>query len=218
MGREASRFERVFEDYSRKLGFDKYDEEIDHKAYDMSSRLKLADIVAREGKRTAGDLGSEYGGMSHALKAVGIRAVSTEYLSSNIKFLKKPEGDVVRCDSFHLPLKNVDALVSYMFLGKFVPHEIHRGRNLAEIFGELSMSADAIYSVELQAEYSHWFESDEDAVLESNEIEDRLKAALPNFEVKPIGDFGLLTECGQMLDRIGFRFTKKGEKHGKQQG
>ncbi len=213
MGGET-RFARVLREYSEKLGFDKRDEETDNRAYDMSQRLKLAEMVAADGKTVVADLGTQWGGMSHALKECGLGVVSTEYISSYCKkYIRKVNDEVIRCDSFHLPIRKVDALVSYMFLGQNLPDERRKGPSMGEIFEELSRTADTIYSVDLQAEYSAWF--DTESLLEPADIEKRLKEALPDFKVEPLaGNFGLLTECGQMLDRIGFKFTKR--KHGKQ--
>ncbi len=215
------RAEKAFRSYSILAGFGKENYEVERLFYDMADRLELADAVASDGHRSAADLGSQYGGMTHALKECGVRAVSTEYLDSHCKrYLKRVNDEVVKCDSFRLPLRNLDALVSYMFLGAYVPFEFRKGRSLGEVFDELSISSDTIYSVELQQEYSNWFGK---KTLEPGEIEQKLKGTLQDFEVEPLGKFGVHERRlsffpeGTFIPekRLGFRFTRKEEAEGK---
>ncbi len=209
---ENSRADAALRSYSALAGFDWRDEEMDLRNYDMSQRLKLADIVASDGNRTVADLGSQYGGMSHVLKECGMRTVSTEYLDSHCKrYLKRVNDEVIRCDSFRLPLRNLDALVSYMFLGAYVPFELRKGRSLGEVFDGLSRSAGTIYSVEPQSEYSAWFGGGE--MPGAGEIELKLREKLPDFEVEPLAKFGLHKRRPSFFPekRLGFRFTKKGD-------
>lgn len=214
MDKGSSRAGNVFRGYLTLVGFDERDGEMDLRNYGMAHRLKLADIVASDGHKVAADLGSQYGGMSHALKECGMRTVSTEYLGSHCKrYLKRVNDEVVRCDSFRLPLRNLDALVSYMFLGAYLPSELRKGRHgLGEVFDELSRSAGTIYSVEPQSEYSAWFGGRD--LLGADEIELKLKEKLPDFEVEPLGKFGMYKKPLSFFPerRLGFKFTKKGEK------
>lgn len=204
------RAEKAFRSYSALVGFDWRDEEMDLRNYGMAQRLRLAEIVAVDKHKVAADLGSQYGGMTHALKECGMRTVSTEYLDSHCKkYLKRVSDEVVRCDSFHLPLRNLDALVSYMFLGAYLPSELRKGRSLAGVFDELSRSAGTIYSVERKSEYSAWFGGTD--VLGSGEIESRLREELPDFEVEPLGKFGVYKTSFFPEKRLGFRFTRKVE-------
>lgn len=209
---DRDRAEKALRSYAAMAGFDERDEDMDLRNYGMVHRLELADIVAADGGgKTVADLGSQYGGMTHALKECGIRTVSTEYLDSHCKrYLNGVnDGEVVRCDSFHLPLRNLDALVSYMFLGAYVPVELRKGRGLGEVFDELSRSAGAIYSVEPQSEYSAWLGGRE--IMGADEIEVRLREELPDFEVEPLGKFGTYKSRSSFFPekRLGFRFTRK---------
>lgn len=222
----GSRADAAFRRYSDLLGFGKYQEDGDDRSYDMSQRLKLAELVVKDGKRVVADLGSHWGGMSHALKEAGVkRVVSTEHiLSYCTKYIRKVnKDDLVLCDSFHLPLRRLDALVSYMFLGQNLgqnrmPYVLGDPQGLKEIFERLSGSADTIYSVERQSEYSRWFDPKwfdpkERTVFASEEIGKKLRAALsPDFEVESLGGFGLYRECPADAEaRLGFKFTKKRE-------
>ncbi len=207
--KEGERFENVLRQYCNILGFDKHEKKADTNAYDMSQRLRLADIVARDGNNVVADLGSQGGGMAYALKDCGVRAVATEFDYNECKdYLKKLGMDVIHCNSFYLPLK-ADAAVSYMFLGQNLPSQLRKDRKIKDIFDMLSRTTDTIYSVELQAEYSDWFGHKQ---LESGEIEERLKECLPDFQVEYIGDFGVFSEGAEydgFIDRIGFKFTRK---------
>lgn len=229
MGRDG-RAEKAFENYRSLLlgagdvGIEAVSSlERDDRTYDMSQRLKLADRVAADGHDVVADLGSRFGGMSHALKECGVRVVvSTEY-SHTAKDIKKVNDDVVRCDSFRLPLRNLDALVSYMFLGRYLPGQLLRTRTMRDIFGELSESAETIYSVELASEYHEWLNENYYHHSKTPEqLEKKMRAALPDFEVEFLGEFGkyagyaskrdtLLPDfpAPSAIDRLGFKFTKK---------
>lgn len=206
--------------YSGLLGFNAYQEESDVRNYDMFQRLELADIVAKDGHKRAADLGSQWGGMSHALSETGITVISTEFLYEHCKnYLKKLGNDVIHCDSFCLPLKKIDALVSYMFLGENLTRQFHGKHGIEEIFKGLFGAADTIYSVERKSEYSGWFGR---KTLEPDEIRTKLTESLPDVDVEFIGTFGKFTaedeEEGEFCyyeDRLGFKFTKKKKKHGK---
>ncbi len=193
--------------------------------YDMGQRLRLAGQVAKDGNKIVADLGSLVGGMSYALKECGVRAVSTELGKKNCKRIRKRgiNEDVVWCSSFKLPVHNVDALVSYMFLGAYVYPRL-RKNSLPKIFGELSKSADTIYSVELKSEYRDWLRQEPDT---PSEIKEKLDRALPDFEVEYLGEFGKYRdEClvrgrftegdvaleTHIEDRLGFKFTRKKKK------
>lgn len=228
----------VFRGYSYLLGAGKRREELDRQTYDMSQRLKLAEMVAAEGNWLVADLGSEHGGMSYALKECGLEAVSVEYDGPRCKNeLKKVNpGNVVRCDAFHPPFRadspsKPEAAVSYMFLGWFVPEELAKDRDLAGIFAELPFSK--IYSAELQFEYSSWFAGPDELkravkdgrpkgwsrgmeLLEPREIRTDLEWALPGWDVEYMGTFGARPLYGKLHDRLGFRFTKKA-RHGQGQ-
>lgn len=165
-----------------------FEEKTDREQYDMGQRLRLAERVAADGNRMVADLGSLVGGMSYALKDCGVRAVSTEIGKKNCKRIRERDinEDVVWCSSFKLPLRDVDALVSYMFLGAYVYPRL-RKNSLPKIFGELSKSADTIYSVELKSEYRDWFRQEPDT---PSEIKEKLDRALPDFDVEYLGEFG----------------------------
>lgn len=226
----------VSEKYAKMHGLPGEMMERDYKDYDMSQRLRLADMVAADDHKTVADLGSQKGGMSHALKECGVEAISLEYDGSRCENdLKKVNpGNVVRCDAFHPPFKRVpDAVaVSYMFLGWFVPEELAKGRTLADIFSGLS-PFPKIYSAELQFEYSSWFADPRELkravndgrprgwfgqmeLLEPQEIKLKLEGALPDWEVEDLGNFGARRGLdGESYGRLGFRLTRKGGgKHG----
>lgn len=207
---DGGRAEKAFRSYSVLAGFGRENREIENSFYDMADRLKLADAVASDGHRAAADLGSQFGGMTYALKACGVdNVVSTEHSKAYCKrYLARVNDNVVRCDSFRLPLRNIDALVSYMFLGAFVPDELEKNRTLSEIFKELSKSSGTIYSVEIQQEYSNWFGK---KMLEPREIRKKLKETLQDFEVEYIGSFGKYGRLFWKQEKLGFRFTKKQE-------
>ncbi len=204
--------------YSDALGLEPYQEEDDRRAYDMSERLKLADIVAKDGKKKVVDLGSQAGGMSHALKGAGVeKVVSTEHIRQFCtKYIRHVNDDVVLCDSFRLPIRNADALVSYMFLGQALLGQPGKNRGMAEVFDEFSRSAGTVYSVELHSEYCEWFGAKNN--MGPEELEQKLKGALPDWDVERLGEFGTYRghpDAAEM--RMGFKFTKKEEKHGKRQ-
>ncbi len=232
------RAEEVFEKYAKAHCLSKKDVERDYKNYDMSQRLRLADMVAADGHKTVADLGSQKGGMSHALKEVGVKVVSTEiyvnkYPFENFLFcdiggfrdnplyveqfkdLRKVNEDAVCCDSFRPPFRGLDALVSYMFLGLYLPDKLVRKgvwffrkpRTINDAFNELSKSADTIYSVELQSEYSDWFGSKKS--MEPSEIKEHLKDSLPDFDVECLGAFGTYTAGTSPDERLGFKFSRK---------
>lgn len=229
----------LFERYQHLLGLDKtskvYDSFIedwipfdvayakdDRNFYDMNERMRLAARIRADGNGTAVDLGAHHGGMTYALKESGLRAVSTDYEDHFCKKQLKRvnDGNVVRCDAFHPPFRDMDApLVSYMFLGKYLPGELYpkgkRSRTVAKVFDELSRSSDTIYMVELDAEYREWFgdkipdpetmqrgddesgdafENRQEAARAefAQKIEEELKKNLPKFNVEPLGKFG---EC-----------------------
>ncbi len=208
--------QQVVRSYSEKLDLRRYQEFMDSDIYDMSQRLRLADIVAKDGHRRAADLGSQWGGMSHALRETGVRTVSTEFLYEYCRdYLRKLDCDVVHCDAFRLPIRNADALVSYMFLGKYLPRECEKGWAIADVFEELSRSSDTIYSVELQSEYSKWFSG---KLLEPERILRELETALPDFDVEALGDFGTSSEWPdyEVERRLGFKFTNNNNtQHGR---
>lgn len=214
---------RVFDGYMRLHNAAERDTKWhDDELYDMEQRLKLAKKVVNDnGNRRVADLGSYYGGMSYALRACGAKPVSAEISAHRCRSIKNRgiNDEVVRCDSFSLPLREMDALVSYMFLGLCIPEKPGQMRDLAGIFRELSKSAGTIYSVELKREYAGWFENgrtDKKAVIlkadpgDPEIIGKRLEEALPDFEVEYLGEFGRYRETGTATDdRIGFKFTKK---------
>lgn len=220
---EETRNARAFRKYSEALGLEKHQEYTDDESYDMSQRLKLADIIAKDGKKTAVDLGSQAGGMTHALKEAGVeKVVSTEHIRAYCtKYIRHVnDGYAVVCDSFRLPIKNADALVSYMFLGQNMgqnrkPYQLGNPAGLKDIFERLSKSADTVYSVELQTEWSRlfdpkWAYQQERTLFEPEEIEKRLKGALsPDFEVESLGSFGIYHEENRAFPRFGFKFTRK---------
>ncbi len=225
----SSRADAAFRRYSNLLNFESYQADGDGRSYDMSQRLKLADLVVNDGKQIVADLGSQCGGMTHALKEAGVKkVVSTEHLRAYcMEYTRKVnDGYVVRCDSFRLPLRHLDALVSYMFLGQNMgqnrrPYRLGDPHGLKDIFEKLSKSADTIYSVERQSEYSRWFDPNwfdpkTRTVFAPEEIEKKLREVLsPDFEVEPLGGFGLYRERPADVEaRLGFKFTKKNEKHG----
>lgn len=210
----SERSKTVFEKYSKLHNLSKHEQEDDQERYDMSQRLKLADMVTADGHKVVADLGSQYGGMSHVLKEDGLMAISTEMAPAFCKrYLKKPDDDaVIRCDSFRLPLKGVDALVSYMFLGLYLPDELGKNRTIRDVFDELSRSSDTIYSVELKSEYELWFGPD---VLTPGELEQNLQGFLPDWDVELLGKFGVFdTDYCDTEERLGFKFTKKEKHHG----
>ncbi len=225
------RAKSIFEKYVRIHGLSGKMAERDYKNYDMSQRLRLADMVAADGHKTVADLGSQKGGMSHALNEAGVRAVSTEIYvkkrpfedflfcgepsyAEHFKDLRKVNETVVCCDSFRPPFRGLDALVSYMFLGLYLPEKLHKGfwffrkpKTINDVFDELSKSADTIYSVELQSEYSAWFGGMKKG-MEPSEIKDNLEEALPDFDVEYLGAFGTYTAGTSPDERLGFKFTK----------
>lgn len=220
-GSAGDRSKTVFEKYSKLHNLSKYEQQDDQERYDMSQRLRLADTVAADGHRIVADLGSMSGGMTHALREDGLVAISTEMVPEFCSgYLKKTNDDatVIRCDSFRLPLKGVDALVSYMFLGLYLPDRRDNGNNksIGDVFDELSRSSDTVYSVELKSEYEWWFGPD---VLTPRELEQKLKEHLPDWDVESLGKFGVFdTDYCDTAERLGFKFTKKNkkrEKHGK---
>lgn len=200
-----------------------FEEKCEREQYDMGQRLRLAGKVAEDGNKIVADLGSLVGGMSYALKECGVRAVSTELGKKNCKRIRARgiNDDVVWCNSFKLPIRDVDALVSYLFLGAYVYPRL-RKNSLSKIFRELSKSADTIYSVELKSEYTDWFNWHEPDT--PSGIKERLDRALPDFEVEYLGEFGKYKDeylvRGKFMDgdfaldehiedRLGFKFTKK---------
>ncbi len=219
----------VFEKYQKLLGFGGRAAEMDRAEYDMGQRVKLAGIVASEGHNVVADLGSLSGGMTHALRECGLDAISVERYDtrafplpspsekqqpSYFEHLKKVNDKIVRCDAFRLPLRGLDALVSYMFLGDAMWYKLHAGRKVKDVFGKLSESAGTIYSVELQSEYSEWFDgtatkkmlllserlemSANRKMLEPEEIEEKLKRALGSgWDVEYLGVFGTYAEKSQ---------------------
>ncbi len=213
----------VEERYLKLQNADKFETKCEREQYDMGQRLLLAGKVAEDGKKVVADLGSLVGGMSYALEECGVRAVSTEIGKANCKRIKERgiNDDVVLCNSFRLPFRDVDALVSYMFLGEYVYPRL-RNTNLSKIFRELSRSADTIYSVELKSEYKDWFKEDPET---ADEIKEKLSEALPDFDVEYLGEFGKYKDehivRGRFMDgdvalddehtddRLGFKFTKK---------
>lgn len=206
------RSRKVFDKYSKLQRLWDWGEEDDWRIYDMSQRLKLSDIIVGDGKMLVVDLGSESGGMSYALKECGLRVVSTDirrvFRDSDLRQVNN--YNIVRCDSFHPPLKDVNALVSYMFLGLYLPEQLAKGserKTINDIFEELSSSADTVYSVELKSEYWGLFGWKS---LNQDEIRENLGNALPDWDVESLGKFGqYITEDGDTEDRLGFRFTKK---------
>lgn len=222
------RAEAVFEKYAKAHCLSKDGAERDYKNYDMSQRLRLADMVAADGHKAVADLGSQKGGMSHALKEAGVKTVvSTEMYvrifddfcgepgyAEYFKGLRKVNEDVVCCDSFRPPFRGLDALVSYMFLGLYLPDKLRKGiwffrkpKTINDVFNGLSKSADTIYSVELQSEYSDWFGSKKS--MEPSEIKEHLKNSLPDFDVECLGAFGTFTAGTSPDERLGFKFSRK---------
>ncbi len=231
---ENCRADAAFRRYSKLVGLESCRKDADIRTYDLSYRLKLADVVAAEGNNGfVTDLGSEYGGMSYALLDAGVNVVSAEYENSKCKneLQKINPGNVVRCDVFRSPFRSVQdgypkspAAVSYMFLGWFVPEELAKGRSLAGVFGGLPFQK--IYSVELQFEYSSWFARPERLkravvagrrsgwskvmeLLEPSEIKLKLEEALPEWDMEDLGSFGARSLEGKSYDRLGFKFTRK---------
>lgn len=212
----SERFRTAFENCPKQRCLWEGEDEIDLRAYDMSQRLKLSDIIVGDSKSVVADLGSAFGGMSYALKERGLKVVSTEIRRGFCKsYLKNVnEYNVIHCDSFHPPLKDVDALVSYMFLGLYLPEQLaKKNENISDVFEELSSSADTIYSVELKSEYSGWFEWRSLfgwKSFDQDEIRENLGKALPNWDVEFLGKFGqFVTTDGYTEDRFGFRFTRR---------
>ncbi len=138
-----------------------FETKCEREQYDMNQRLKFAKLIAEDGKKVVADLGSLAGGMSYALKEYGVRAISTDIRKVNCKRIKERgiNEDVVLCNSFKLPIRDADALVSYMFLGAYAYPRL-KINGISKVFDELSRSADTIYSVELKAEYQNWFRGD----------------------------------------------------------
>lgn len=220
------RAKEVFGKYAKIHGLSGNGAERDYKNYDMSQRLRLADMVVADGHKSVADLGSQKGGMTHALKEAGVKVVSTEMYvrffcggpgyAEYFKDLRKVNDDVVCCDAFRPPFRGLDALVSYMFLGMYLPGKLRKGRRwlfrkpitINDAFDELSKSADTIYSVELQSEYSSgWFGRKKG--MEPSEIEKTLKGALPDFDVEFLGAFGTYTAGTSPDERLGFKFSRK---------
>ncbi len=202
------RCKSVFKDYCESNELNGEDKERDTTWYDMIQRCNLAKMVATDGHKTVADLGSYKGGMTYALKECGIgHVVSTERSKPCCeRHIKLSNDDVVCCDVFRLPLRHVDALVSYCFLGAYIPDELKKGVTLAGVFDGLSKSSDTIYSVDFRREYAEWFGY---KALEEGEILQKLKETLTDFEIEQLGSFG---DCGWWAwkePRIGFKFTKR---------
>lgn len=211
--------EKVFRKYIGLHGDDEELSVMDSRAFGMGERLKLARKVEEDGNKIVADLGSHFGGMSHALKEYGVRTVSTDIAKRKCKRIKGNDinEEVVQCDSFRLPLRGIDALVSYMFLGMYIRPLLRDGRSsLSGIFDALLRSADAVYSVELKSEYTEWLNGNNEYFNKlfysdygSNLIEQKLRKALPELEVEYLGEFGDYAESGRASGRTGFKFTKK---------
>lgn len=224
-GTAGSRAERVFEKYAGTIGdFDGYSRKMDWNHYDMGQRLKLAEIVRQDMEqkgtlhRPVVDLGSECGGMTYALLEEGLNVISVERDFENYLVSRLVNDKTIQCDAFDMAdVKDAGALVSYMFLGACMPYETDESgtpdagkknaENLRAVFDTLGESSDTIYSVELQREISGWFGWH---ALDGKQIHEKLKEALPDWEIDSLGDFGVFTSSyDDVEDRLGFRFTKQ---------
>lgn len=217
----ASEAELAFKDYAKVVGIsdDPYAMKLDWNHYDMSQRLKLAGKVKADleskGKngRLVVDIGSEYGGMSYALLREKLNVLSVESDFENYLVSKLVNGNTVQEDAFDLRLdEEAGAVVSYMFLGACMPKSdgaANRMETVRKTFDGLAeyYQTDTVYCVELQRELSGWFG---ECALDEKQIQEKLKEALPDWEIDSLGDFGVFSSSHDDIeDRLGFRFTKR---------
>lgn len=220
-----SEAESAFEDYAKIVGIsdEPYTKKLDWNHYDMGQRLKLASKVkadlkskGREGGLLVVDLGSESGGMSYALMRNGLKVLSVENDFENYLVSKLVNENTVQEDAFAFrpDEEAVGAVVSYMFLGACMPKadgDDKRMETVRKTFDGLagSYNTDTIYCVELERELVYgWF--GEHHALSEKEIKAKLEETLKDWEVEPLGGFGVFVSSDDDIeDRLGFKFTKK---------
>lgn len=236
MGMSSPNYEKLaesaFKEFSDALNFDGNGKKNHGCGYGMEKRLMLASKLAEDGKRKVLELASSRGITTFAMRRYGIDVVSTEIempLCRN-ELSKVNPGHVVRCNAFRPPFKekSFDAIVSYNFFGEgYMTDEFAKGRSLRDVFEELSLVADTVYSVELQENYSGWFTplkelpKNNNNGFEPDELKTRFERTLgEGWDVSYLGPFGIWipakNETGRsgIYERVGFKFTKTTAKHG----
>lgn len=205
---------------------DECEKKRDWNHYSMKERLKLAKIVSENLKDKNGlvvELGSEKGGMSYALLRERLRVLSVENDFENYLTSKLVNENAVLEDAFDFkPEEKAAAVVSYMFLGACMPgksdtsetkeagkRNAERVRQTFESLAE-HYRTGTFYSVELQRELYGWFGWH---ALDKEQIEKKMKEALPGWEVESLGEFGVFVggSYDDIEDRLGFKFVKKNE-------